>query len=273
MEGLQINVLISTIDTGIDKIKNIVLSQRTDVRYIVSHQFTEKNYKYIPNELLRDDISIYHMEGKGLTKSRNNAIKHALGNICIIADDDVRYTNEFFNTILINFKNSDTDVALFKIRTLPGEDEYKNYPVEHYELSIKKMHSLSSIEIAFKLDSVKNRITFDERFGLGSKMIGGEELLFIRDAIKAGLKVMYYPEFVVIHSKNSTIKALPKYHEYRNKSGGAIDARIYGWVSLPRTIIIFLLKLPDIIRYNKNPFSYLVERLSGGLYILTSLRK
>ena len=43
---------------------------------------------------------VSQIPGKGLTKSRNNAIQNATGDIGVIADDDVKYTNEYFNAIL-----------------------------------------------------------------------------------------------------------------------------------------------------------------------------
>jgi hypothetical protein len=88
--ALSLNILISTIDSGINKISGVLLSYRQDVSYIVSHQYRDEKHLPIPTELLREDVFISQIPGQGLTKSRNNAIQLATSDICVISDDDVR---------------------------------------------------------------------------------------------------------------------------------------------------------------------------------------
>lgn len=267
---MKLEILISTIDAGIEKIKDILLPFRQDVKYIISHQYQDEKFKYIPKELLREDVVVSQMPGKGLTKSRNNAISLASGDVCLIADDDVRYTSEFLNTIIQTFHERNPDVALFKIKTKEGEGDYKNYPTEEYKLNLNNLHSPSSIEIAFKTEKIKGIVFFDERFGLGSFLNGGGELYFIRDAIEKGLKVWYFPESVVIHPKESTIKSLPKYHKRRVMVGGASDARKNGWLAIPKAFLGTIKVIPDLIKYKKNPFVYFYQRIRAAIYILTT---
>ncbi len=267
---MKLEILISTIDAGIERINDVLLPFRQDVKYIISHQYQDEKYKYTPKELLREDVLVSQIPGRGLTKSRNHAIRLADGDICLIADDDVRYTNEFFNTIIQTFQNKSPDIALFKIKTFDGEGDYKNYPFKEYRLNLKNLHSPSSIEIAFKTEKIKGNIFFDERFGLGSFLNGGEELFFIRDAIEKGLKVWYFPESVVIHPKESTIKSLPKYHKRRVMVGGASDARKNGWLAIPKAFLGTIKVIPDLIKYKKNPFVYFYQRIRAAIYILTT---
>lgn len=268
---LTLEILISTIDQGIEKIKEVILPERHDVKYIISHQYRDIRFKTIPNELVRGDIIISQSKGQGLTKSRNNAINLATGDICIIADDDVRYTYKYFDTIINTFENNEVDVACLKIFTGNNQPEYKNYPVTEKEITSLVDYSPSSIEITFKLDKVKHEeIFFDERFGMGSWLNGGGENLFIYDAIKKGLKVKFFPFYIVQHPYESTIKSFGKYAQRRVRVGGALDARLNGKIAVIKAFAVTLKILPDLIRHRKNLFVYLDERLSGTFYILNS---
>lgn len=263
-----LTVLVSTIDSGINRVPNIILGARTDVNYIVIHQITDSIYKNIPGELLREDVKIFQITGKGLTRSRNYGIMQASGDIAIIADDDVSYRNEYFDLIIETFRIERPDVALFKIKTREGEREYIDYPKLPFKVTIENIHSPSSIEITFNISKIRNIIKFDERFGLGTFLNGGGELFFITDAIKHGLNVRYYPFYVVIHPQESQIMKYPQYHKRRVKVVGAIYARKYGLMAIPRIFIRSLMLIPELFKTSKSPLAYLYQMYTGCFYIL-----
>lgn len=266
-----LNILISTIDDGINQIPEILLPIRSDVKYIVSHQYLDNKFLSIPKELIRDDVLVSQIPGKGLTKSRNNAIRLATGDICVIADDDVRYTNEYFDTILQIYRTSVVDLACFMIYTGKDNLPYKNYPDKEILINSLQDHSPSSIEITFLLKPIlEKNILFDERFGLGSWLSGGGENLFVYDAINAELQVKFFPFFIVQHPFESTIKSFSKYHQRRVRVGGALDARLNGWVSIPKAFAASIKYLSDLIRNRKNPLVYIYDRVIGSIYILIS---
>jgi hypothetical protein len=252
---MKINILISTIDSGISKIENMLLPFRKDINYIVSHQYTDEKFKIFPLALKRDDVLVSHIFGKGLMISRNHAINLASGDVCVIADDDVKYSNEYLNTIIDVYKNSEVDVACFKIFTGNSQTEYKKYPKDTLLLNNLKTYSPSSIEITFKLKPVlQNRIFFDERFGLGSWLNGGGENLFVYDSIKNKLKVVFFPLYVVEHPYESTIKSFPKYAQRRLRVIGALDARIYGLFAIPKAFASVILNFFDSSFIRNNYF-------------------
>lgn len=266
---MVISVLISTINEGINNVKNVILSTRSDINYIVIHQFTNDNYKFIPFELRRDDVMVYQSYGRGLTKSRNYAISKAKGDICIIADDDVKYKNEYFDTILKTYKQHEIDIACFKVQTSNEDPDFKNYPEQTKTISTPFELSISSIEITFRREViVKNNIFFDENFGLGSYLAGGEETVFIFDAIKKGLRIKFFPEYIVEHPYERTCLSFANYDKTRIKVIGALDARIHGHIAYLKVLGGTLKHLPDLIKYKKNPVKYLYERLIGVLLIL-----
>jgi len=270
---MTLSILISTINDGINRVKNLLLPLRKDVNYLIIHHYTDNIFNTIPSELLREDIAVSQIPGKGVARARNISILQADGDIALISDDDVSYTNEYFDIIIDTFERDEPDIALFKIKTLPGEAEYKDYPGDPYQLSLNKLHSISSIEIAFRIQKTKNKIKFDERFGTGTFLIGGEEDCFILDAIKIGLVVKYYPFYVVNHPEESHVKKLPLYHGKRIRVRGAYYTRIKGWAAIPNIFIKFLIMLPNLIKKHKNPLAYLFQMYLGCFYILFNKSK
>lgn len=265
-----INILIATLDSGIERIKIILLEPRPDLKYIVSHQVTEEKFRPVPVSLKRADVVVGQIEGRGLARNRNNALAMADGDIALLADDDARYRPGYMETLLDAFEaDRDLDLACFKIATPGGQPDYKEYAESAYLLNEKSHHYISSLEIAFRPDVIKQRgILFDERFGIGSELICyGEEAVFIHDCIKAGLKVKYIPEYVVEHAAASTLKTIDEYDPARNIFKGAYDARRYGWLAFPAAFFGMLRLRPELTRVKKSPLKYLRERLRGAALI------
>ncbi len=268
---MKINILIATIDQGLEKITDIVLTEQKDVSYIVSHQVTAEKYRAVPQALKRPDVIISQLPGRGIARNRNNSLNLAGGDVALLADDDVRFKPENIAVIRETFHaGNGFDVACFKIATPAGEEEYKAYAARPFVLNETSGHYISSLEIAFRLEAVRKKgIQFDERFGLGSELIQyGEEAVFIYDCIQAGLVVKYVPRYVVEHPFMSMTKAMAEYAPAKNIFKGGYDARRYGWRAVPAAFYNTLRLRNELCRHNKSMSAYLRERLKGARYIL-----
>jgi glycosyltransferase involved in cell wall biosynthesis len=268
---MNLNILICTIDEGIKKVNKILHPLRSDVKYIVSHQYRDEKHKFVPKELQREDVIVSQIPGVGLSRNRNNALRLADGDIALIADDDVSYLPNAFEEIKKVFHvHPDLDVALFKIKTPEGEPEYKKYPEHSYSLTHRgKKHSISSIEMTFRINPIKqHKILFDERFGLGSdKIFSGEEAVFINDCIKKKLNVNYLPIFIVHHPYLSSTKTDMPNVDYESFKWGARAARTEGWMSIFSTLHKFVRLTPSYFLRKRNPLRFLYYRMKGVLYI------
>lgn len=265
---MKINVLISTLNKGIEGVPHILLEANPGVCYTIIHQITENNFTVPPMLLQRDDVRIVSTRTKGLSKSRNLALAHAEGDIGLLADDDVRYTPESFDIIRKAYQDRpEIDIACFKIRTNDHEPEYKPYHPDPLTIEGVPPHFISSVETSFRISSLKKSvIQFDERFGLGSgRFISGEEMIFIYDCLQQGLHVQYFPEYIVQHPYESSgkIETPEKY-----TTVGAVNARTKGYLSLFITFRGFLSKLSRIFQGRTNPFLYLLYNLKGNFMIL-----
>jgi len=147
------------------------------------------------------NIRVINSFETGLSKSRNLAIKNAVGDICLIADDDVEYVKDFEEIVKNTHQQRvKTSIIRFKIDTFTGED-YKPYPkVSRNLITRKSIKPTSSIEMTFKRkDIAKNNIEFNTLFGLGGYFASGEEYLFLKDALKQGLEVYFENQSIVKH--------------------------------------------------------------------------
>ena len=139
---------------------------------------------------------------RGLSKSRNMALRHARGPVCILCDNDVEYVDGYDRIINDAFlRNSDADVIVFFIKR-----PERSAPVFSRE---KRMGYLSvlkifSPEIAFRKESIEG-IAFNELFGAGAKFFLGEENLFLYECLKRGKKIIYVPEMIArVRDEEST---------------------------------------------------------------------
>lgn len=228
---MTLDILICSLNKGIVRIQDVLLPPQENVHYIVSYQYTDDRYlDLIPAALSdREDISIYTYKGQGLSANRNLALDKATADIVMYADDDAHLLPETPATVMKPFKeNADLDVAFFCASTYTGKP-LKNYPKQDFEvLAMPTQYSISALEMACRRDRVQGKIRFDERLGLGTKFLTcGEEEVWLEDALRAKLKMHYYPEKIV---ETSTMlkKSLVYVDAGVQRSRGAIAYYMHG---------------------------------------------
>lgn len=151
------------------------------------------------------NVRCISIEEKGLSKSRNLAIKNAQGEICVIADDDIVYLPGCINSIKTAFSQYESDLITYKIIT-PENKDYKKYKKRPHRVKYPlQIMNISSIAIAFKKESIRNNKSyFNENLGLGAKYPAAEEVLFVHDNVKKGSITYFVPIPIVIHPEESS---------------------------------------------------------------------
>ena len=196
-------------------------------------------------------IRVINSFEKGLSKSRNLAIQHAVGDICLIADDDTCFIRGFDTIIKQAFAKYGAALIAFQIETFEGVP-YKKYRKTPSAL-VKEDHleALSSVEMAFKrADICHNNIIFNELFGLNAYFEMGEEFLFARDVLRSGLGVHYVPEKIVKHSKISSTSDYG--HDRVLYARGALSAVKHGKIAVLWLLkFVFFLARKGFIRWRE----------------------
>ncbi|CAJ1912830.1 glycosyltransferase family 2 protein [Aeromonas veronii] len=192
----QLNIAISTIS---NRIESLNLIQYDGIQYVIVHQEPHQASAGIVKSLIaRPDVIYVPLEKKGLSVSRNTALVNATGDYVLIMDDDVTFSIDAIKILLEKIKQDDVDVVTYYHKYTNGNTTLKNkISYSHHLLNIA---SPSSIDICLKRESIlKFNIKFDESFGLGSHYPSGEEMIFLADCLKFGLKVKRYPIEICTH--------------------------------------------------------------------------
>lgn len=162
----------------------------------------------------RGNIRMLRTNTRGLSKSRNLAIQHAGGDVCLLCDDDEQLDPLYQKTILQAYEMlPDADIICFRISNQPSRLKQ-----ETQRLTKWTAMRIASWQITFRRESVlKSGIRFDEDMGAGTGNGGGEEVKFLRDCIKAGLKAYYVPKSIgtVAQSESTWFKGYDRDFFYK----------------------------------------------------------
>jgi glycosyltransferase involved in cell wall biosynthesis len=133
-------------------------------------------------------ITIVYSTDRGLSRSRNLALQNADADIVVIADDDMRYVDEYPQIILRAYEShAYDDILTFKVKN------DKKYFSQEKKLNKILIQKVSSVEITMRLNAVKY-IKFNDLFGTGSEYFQcGEESIFLKDCINSKKHIKYMP--------------------------------------------------------------------------------
>ena len=266
---LKLDVLICTIDAGIQHVPKVLLEPTEGVFYVVSMQYPEEHFLQQVPEVLkqRADVKLCYLQGRGLSRNRNMALSHATSDILLIADDDERLTKEGIESIIATYEQQpQLDIALFRMTDEQGRF-FKRYPSQQmpYEKAVKQGYYVASWEMTMRRTVVEKGLRFNPLFGLGSEQLAcGEEDVFLKDALDQGLRIDCVP--IVIgstdpHTTGELFTSSPKVQ----RSKGATFAYCYGTVNA-----LFRCakeSLHHFVFHGKNPFPLFWNQWKGILYV------
>ena len=126
---------------------------------------------------------------RGLSRSRNMALSYADGDICLIADDDIRYVDGYEEAVKKAFEEQPkADIMAFNAYMV-GDESGRTRRVIEKNKEVAKHRYYSSVRLAFRLHKFqKIALRFNELFGAGAPYSMGEESLVLREARKKGLR-------------------------------------------------------------------------------------
>ena len=194
---LTIQFLISTLGERIAQAAKVLLPSMEGVSYVVVWQRNGIGSDALPAELKeREDVSIVEDNGKGLARSRNIALENATADLLVITDDDNRYDTAAIELIRNAFEKHPTaGLIQFQALTMEGKP-LRNYTAFPYAYETRPRGTyFCSVELVMRRKA--NLPRFDERFGLGAELGCGEEEVFVHEAVKRGVKMIYVPQPLV----------------------------------------------------------------------------
>lgn len=124
---------------------------------------------------------------RGVGINRNLCLAYASADICLFADDDVVYNDDYKDVILKEFsEHPDADIFVFNLETDSARKQIK-YKDTKKRGKFSKI-PWGAIRIAFRLSSIKKaNVHFTTLFGGGALFPSGEDSMWLLDAKRKGL--------------------------------------------------------------------------------------
>ncbi len=151
------------------------------------------HYGYEELEWRGHTIRFFAMAERGVGLSRNYSLQRAGADIGLLADEDIIYEPGYERVVLDAFgEHPEVDMLLFNVQAMPGRETYHNdsfgrvrwyncgrYPTYSFAVRVRRIH--------------EENLNFSLLFGGGARYSNGEDSLFLRDCLKAGLRVYKVP--------------------------------------------------------------------------------
>lgn len=186
---MRLEVLISCMHQ-----KDASIIQRTNIQsdVLIVNQCNENREERFDFKNKKGELCIARMiytAERGLSRSRNMALRNAKGDICLICDDDEILEDDYVEKIIGSFeKYHAEDIIAFSLK-----HPKKQYSSVTYAIGYFRSARISSIQIALRKTDLINRVNFCEKMGSGTGNGGGEENKFLIDCLRYGAKIRYVP--------------------------------------------------------------------------------
>ncbi len=166
-------------------------------------------------------IQYLNFAEKGVGLNRNNALMRAKADICLFADDDMIYVDDYPEIITKAFtENPFADVIVFNL--------YEKVPTRKMIKKKTKVGYLNYLRygtarVAIRLDKVRKcGIYFNQYFGGGTEHCHGEDNLFLNACLKNGLKIVAIPKAIALLTDERASSWNNGYNERYIKDQGAL---------------------------------------------------
>lgn len=185
---MSVQLLVSCVDK---QIPELIEKMQLDSPAVIVNQcdreaqeaFTYKGHR----------IKVFHRKERGVGRSRNLAMSRAEEEICLFADEDIVYESGYQARIGAEFAaHPEADGILFQVEVAPERKTYNNDAFG--KVTLMNCGRYPAYSMAFRREKLmKTGVWFSLLFGGGAPYSNGEDSLFIRQLIKAGLQIYKSP--------------------------------------------------------------------------------
>ena len=235
-KGITFGYAVSTVESKLlDNIDFMNQLAKIDDPIVIVNQFRDQP---LDASALGQNVQVINSKSRGLSHSRNVALKAIDVDFVMICDDDISLVPANIERIKKEIQKS-PDCALYftRLQKTTGELWRKNYedgPVSINGLSFKsrrRIQQINSMEQVYNLRFLHvNQLIFNVDFGAGSgKFQLGEETLMSWSILKAGGVLRYLPIVARIHPPLSSGSI---FSVQNSKAVFAVQWKIFGLVSL-----------------------------------------
>ncbi|MDR7521417.1 MAG: glycosyltransferase [Armatimonadota bacterium] len=154
-------------------------------------------------------VHYLHEDHPGVSRARNRGMQVARGEILAFTDDDMVVDSGWLAHIHREF-SADPTLGLLTGRVIMRLPDGSERPVrggtdrQTFGYPANPRRAGSGGNMALRASVAARVGSFDERLGLGISAWGGEDVDYIYRALKAGYTVLYSPQFLAYHERDTT---------------------------------------------------------------------
>ena len=256
---MKIETLVVTMNQ-VDLSKFIKMNINTDA--IFANQ-CDTNF-YEETEIKGRRVRMVSTNTIGVGLNRNIALNLAEGEICLLADDDIVYNDNYKKIIEDAFyQTKDADIIIFNIGT-KGTDLGRRNNSKVTKVKFYNYLNYGAVRIAFKRKAVlRKNIWFSHLFGGGADYSSGEDTLFLSEALKKGLKIYTYPQSIG-YVNQSTSTWFSGYNKKFFYDKGALVYNLFPFMFFILDVIYFPLKFQKKTNLSHSKIARLMLRGGRG---------
>lgn len=176
-------------------------------------------------------VKCLSMPERGVGLSRNTALLHAQGDICLFSDEDIVLADDYEQKILQAYQElPDADMILVNVKVSPSRRTYWNEDI--HRISFRNYGRYPAYSITAKRDALRRaNVYYSVLFGGGAKYSNGEDSLFLRDCLRAGLTIYAHTNCIGEETERESTW-FSGYHEKFFKDRGVLYHFLYGKLAL-----------------------------------------
>ncbi len=177
-------------------------------------------------------VQVFFMPERGVGLSRNTALLHAGGDICVFSDEDIVLDRDYESKILKAYEElPEADMILVNVKVAPSRRTYWNEDI--HRVGYRNYGRYPAYSITVRREALlRANVHYSLLFGGGARYSNGEDSLFLKDCLKAGMKI--YAHTVCIGEEVERESTwFSGYHEKFFRDRGVLYHYLYGWLALP----------------------------------------
>lgn len=226
---------------------------------LIINQCDRNDYEQFTTDV--QNVRMISTTERGLSNSRNMAMEHAQGDICLFCDnDEVFYPN--YESIILNafHRIPEADIILFAFDGVSLKFKNKEYRLNYFDL----FHA-SSWQIAYRKSSLeRKKVRFDPYMGAGSGNGAQEENKFLMDCYRKKLRIYYVPQKIgrLIENESTWFAGYDENFFYQR---GASSRRLLGFGGAVLYVFYYTIRKQDMYRKEISLKKALSAALKGCL--------
>ena len=224
---MKIQLLVSAVDKDAAA---LIRQMNIQTDAVMVNQCDRYGYEEIEDH--GHKVQVFSMPERGVGLSRNTALLHASGDVCVFSDEDIVLSEDYEAQIQGAYEElPDADMILVNVRVAPARRTYWNEDI--HRVNRRNYGRYPAYSITAKRDALlRANVHYSLLFGGGAKYSNGEDSLFLKDCLRAGLKI-YSHTICIGEEKERESTWFSGYHEKFFRDRGVLYHSLYGKLALP----------------------------------------